>query len=213
MQNSQLEVAHYSRNRLTQSIYKFILMLMPSIKSFVRESAGFTLIELLIVISIIGILASLTLASFGGAQAKAKDGVRKSDLSQIKRALELAKADCQGASYYPVVAGADEYARFDALQAHLDAVNLNYMSVVPDDPKNSGTSMYGYHTDAAPVANVCPTDAVVPAQTQSGSTNFMLRGLLERGSADADSQKSFLACTGKPGMPGAAGGYYYVCNN
>lgn len=178
---------------------------------------GFTLIELLIVISIIGILASLTLASFSGAQSKAKDGVRKSDLAQIKRALELAKADCQGSSYYPVVAGADAYTRFNALQTHLDTSFLNYMSVVPDDPKNGVdggiTYMYGYNTDAAPTANVCPTDAATSALTQSGSSHFLLTAALERGSHDADSAKSFAACTGKPGLPAAAGGLYFVCNN
>lgn len=178
-----------------------------------RKSAGFTLIELLIVISIIGILASLTLASFSGAQAKARDGVRKSDLGQIKRALEIAKADCQGNAYYPIVAGADEYARFDNLQTYLADADLKYMSSVPDDPKDSGANRYGYSTDAAETANVCPSTATPPAQTQAGSVNFMLRTLLERGSADSDSAKTFNQCTGKPGVPSSAGGYYYVCNN
>lgn len=184
-----------------------------TIQQFNNSSLGFTLIELLIVISIIGILASLTLASFSSAQAKARDGVRKSDIGQIKRALEIAKADCQGNAYYPVMAGADEYARFDNLQLYLGDADLKYMSSVPDDPQNSTSSRYGYATDAAETANVCPNTATPPAQTQSGSVNFMLRALLERGSADSDSLKSFNQCTGKPGVPAVAGGYYYACNN
>lgn len=173
---------------------------------------GFTLIELLIVITILGILAALTLASYGNTQAKARDGVRKSDLAQIKRALELAKSDCQGSAYYPVMAGASEALRFDALQLHLADSDLNYMSVVPDDPTNSGTYLYGYNSDTATV-NVCPNTSTPPTQTQSGAPNFMMRALLERGAADSESQNSFNKCTGKPGLPAAAGGYYYVCNN
>jgi len=173
---------------------------------------GFTLIELLIVISIIGILAAITAASYNSAQQKARDGVRKSDLTQIKKALELAKSDCQGSAYYPVMAGADEYARFDNLQTHLADTDLKYMTPVPDDPTNSGTLRYGYNTNASATANTCQNAATPPAQTLSGSTDFMLRALLERGTTDPDSAKTFTACAGKPGMPGSAGGYYYVCN-
>jgi len=52
------------------------------------QKLGFTLIELLVVIFIIGILASLTLASYSGAQKQARDTQRKSDLNQYRNALE-----------------------------------------------------------------------------------------------------------------------------
>lgn len=55
-------------------------------KSFKR---GFTLIELLVVIAIIGILASVILASLNGARLKARDAIRKNDLAEIAKALEL----------------------------------------------------------------------------------------------------------------------------
>ena len=50
---------------------------------------GFTMIELLVVISIIGILASIGLVSFSGAQKQARDSQRKSDLKQYQSALEI----------------------------------------------------------------------------------------------------------------------------
>lgn len=50
---------------------------------------GFTLLELLVVMAIIGILAAIGLASYGGIQAKARDARRKSDLENISRALEM----------------------------------------------------------------------------------------------------------------------------
>jgi len=61
---------------------------------------GFTLIELLIVISIIGILASLTLVSYSGAQKQARDSQRKSDLGQIKNSLENYAGTSNG--MYPI---------------------------------------------------------------------------------------------------------------
>ena len=51
-------------------------------------NSAFTLIEVLITVSIIGLLASLTLISFGGVQKTARDTQRKSDLKQYAAALE-----------------------------------------------------------------------------------------------------------------------------
>ena len=45
---------------------------------------GFTLIELLVVIAIIGILSSVTIVTFSGSQAKAKDGTSKVELASLK---------------------------------------------------------------------------------------------------------------------------------
>lgn len=55
-----------------------------------QVSLGFTLIELLIAVSIMGILAALVLAALNPFQQfkKAHDAQRKSDLRQIKLALE-----------------------------------------------------------------------------------------------------------------------------
>ncbi len=58
-----------------------------------RFKKGFTLIELLIVIAIIGILATLLMSNFIGIRQRARDGRRKSDISQIQAALEQYRAD------------------------------------------------------------------------------------------------------------------------
>ena len=52
------------------------------------KQKGFTLIELLIVITIIGILASIGLNSFTSAQKKSRDTKRKAHLKQLADSLE-----------------------------------------------------------------------------------------------------------------------------
>ena len=49
---------------------------------------GFTIIELLIVIAIIAILALLVLNNFQGAQAKARDTQRRTDINNVHGKLE-----------------------------------------------------------------------------------------------------------------------------
>lgn len=51
--------------------------------------SGFTIVEMIIVITVIGILAGITIVAFNGTQQKARDNKRLSDMQHISDALKL----------------------------------------------------------------------------------------------------------------------------
>ncbi len=103
---------------------------------------GFTLLELLIVIAIIGVLASIVMASLNSARVKARDSKRLSDIRQIKVALEL-YYDVYG--YYPDCAGNDVCSTtgYSASLSSLGAVPV-YINSISNDPRNI-SGQYGYY--------------------------------------------------------------------
>lgn len=103
---------------------------------------GFTLVELLVVISIIGVLATLVLVSFTGIQKQARDAERKSDLKQYQTALESFANKNNG--LYP----SRTYG--SGIQASETLCNDLGITTCPEDPKYTDGSdgfIYKYQSD------------------------------------------------------------------
>ncbi len=103
-----------------------------------KFTGGFTLIELLIVVAIIGVLATLLMANFVGIRQRARDVQRKSEIQQIRSALELYRAD-QGA--YPI--NATDLYTGGVCNATFSSGSTVYMKKVPCDPLGNGMTFYG----------------------------------------------------------------------
>lgn len=102
---------------------------------------GFTLLELIIVIAIIGILATLGLTSFTGAQQKARDTKRKGDLKAIQNAVEQYFTDNGG---YPDTGGAwwgvcsDFGSHADTgVNGYIPNLAPKYIQRLPHDPREN----------------------------------------------------------------------------
>jgi prepilin-type N-terminal cleavage/methylation domain-containing protein len=103
---------------------------------------GFTLIEMLVVISIIGILAALTLVSYSGAQKQTRDTQRRSDLNQFRNALENYAASNSGA--YPIAAVGEA-----GTMCAADLQPDGFISGCPADPIGGTDYGYQYWSDGA----------------------------------------------------------------
>ncbi len=109
------------------------------------KNHGFTLIELLVVIAVIGILASVVLASLNSARGKARDAKRIADLAEMRKAIEFYYDD---RGYYPPSrCGWDcndyryssDVNDWNALAAEL----APYISKLPVDPINNLNGPWG----------------------------------------------------------------------
>jgi general secretion pathway protein G len=89
------------------------------------QERGFTLIELMIVVSIIGILATLAVPSYQSSLIKAKETVLRQDLFTLRELLDHHRAD-QG-KYPPSLDG---------------LVTAGYLRAIPKDPFTNSSSSW-----------------------------------------------------------------------
>lgn len=113
-----------------------------------KTRRGFTLIELLVVISIIGVLAGMTLVSYSAAQKQARDTTRRSDLAQYRNAIASYAASNNGLYPYDTCdtsCTGDSNANGGIFKAAADSPIVDeFMSIHIEDPTNTTTYRYQY---------------------------------------------------------------------
>jgi general secretion pathway protein G len=108
-----------------------------------KPKHGFTLIELLVVIAIIGVLVTVGTVSYQRASKLSRDTRRKTDLEQIRQALETYRSEN---GTYPSTAQGTS-----VLQSG------GYITTVPTDPKQSSGYSYTYTQVTGTTYNLCAT--------------------------------------------------------
>lgn len=130
---------------------------------------GFTLIELLITVSIIAILTAISAFALNGSRESARDARRKTDLEQIKSALEIYKADC---NMYPASlpgVGSSLQANPTVANCAVSGSPINtYMQKTPADPKSDGAYSYSRPTTSTYIICAYLEDPPSPANDTSG---------------------------------------------
>lgn len=113
-----------------------------------KKTSGFTLIELLVVIAIIAFVMTVMFPNFSGARQRARDTNRKSDLSQIQKALELYKLD-QNPPVYPTTGAFGSGLCKQCWSSGANCTGNVYMKQVPCDPGSTGPTPYVYARNAS----------------------------------------------------------------
>ena len=146
-----------------------------------RKSKAFTLIELLVVISIIAILITIIIATFGTTQQKARDSRRKTDLDAFKKALQLYQGDTRGSAWYPDCPGAPLTCDLTVPASFDPALDVIYLKDFPTDPE--GATDYLYDVSGA----TCDTDINGDGSNVAGCNSYSIRACLENvNDSDAD---------------------------
>jgi len=115
-----------------------------------RQSNGFTLIEILVVATIIGLLAAVVSMSYSQFNKQSRDAKRKTDLEQIRAALEMYRSNN------------DQYSAYTGNCSSYTALTspTKYISSMPSDPKSG----YFYY------CNISTSDYTIAAYLESAGT-------------------------------------------
>lgn len=88
---------------------------------------GFTLIEILVTVTVIALLTMVGVVSYSATNKRSRDSKRKSDIEQMRQALEMYRAD--NGSYPAPAVGWNELTQ---LSTYL--VDKGYLTAIPADP-------------------------------------------------------------------------------
>lgn len=141
------------------------------------KRSGFTLIELIVTVTIISVLVAAGAVSYTSVTRRSRDAKRRSDVEQLRSALEMYRADF---GYYPSTGGGGWTG---APNLGTDLVTT-YMAAIPADPKGptftyrfratnlSGVNYFGYCLTAY-LETTDETDSCTPDNSAQPSGSFM----------------------------------------
>lgn len=115
-----------------------------------RNNKSFTLIEILVVTTIIGLLAAAAVVTYSQLTKQSRDAKRKTDIEQIRSALEMYRSNNDAYSAYT-----GNCASYTAL-----TTPTKYIQSMPTDPKTD----YNYY------CSISPTDYSIGAYLE-GTTS------------------------------------------
>lgn len=158
----------------------------------VRSRRAFTLIELLIVVSIIGLIATIAVTATNNARQKARDARRLSDLKQLQSALGLSYEP--GISF-PVVAApitlGDATHKVLCIVGSLPAFQTSlvapgacgalFMGLVPSNPTPGGAGYSYRSTDtsgAVCTSGTCNSYCIQTTLEQANTQNGLAAGTI-----------------------------------
>jgi Tfp pilus assembly protein PilE len=116
-----------------------------------RFFVGFTVVELILVISAIGILASITIVAYKGVQRKGDDAAVQDNLSKIAEAYN---------TYYT------DNGVYPAADATLSGANIKVNRASYDNTTTSGAMLY--------CANAALSEYVLLARSKSGKAYYVV---------------------------------------
>lgn len=106
-----------------------------------HQKKGYTLVEILVVLTIIAVMMAAAIVSYGSITRKSRDSKRRSDMEQVRQALEMYRADNGGYPECWAGEGGSSTKLSECLGPVLTAGG--YLSSIPQDPKSSTAAFAG----------------------------------------------------------------------
>jgi prepilin-type N-terminal cleavage/methylation domain-containing protein len=155
-------------------------------KSIQKNQKGFTLIELLVVVAIISILALIVILALNPIEMsrKSRDSRRLSDLSTLRKAIDLSLADGKSlattAKAWITVNPSTSVLTFGANGSNPGTDISKYISAVPEDPVHdtSGTTQAIVNGTPCTASPAVDKSAMIYEFSSDGNT-YILRSRVE----------------------------------